>query len=58
MKPHACYRASPLAKRYGWGAHFNAAGKLAIYARESKEYREYAKRNDLTQLVAMRNQRA
>lgn len=34
-KPYACMRASPLTKKYGWGAHYDEQGKIAIYAVES-----------------------
>jgi Family of unknown function (DUF6157) len=36
-KPHACLRASSLPKKYGWGVHFGAEGKIGIYAVECKE---------------------
>lgn len=38
-KPCACMRASPLTKQYGWGAHYNEQGKIAIYPVGSAEYR-------------------
>lgn len=41
-RPQACLRASPLAKQYGWGFHFDAHGKVALYPRESDEYRALA----------------
>ncbi len=59
-KPMACLRASPLPKTYGWGIHFDAQGKAALVARESKEYARLAdaKRSGLKVVAAMRNQRA
>ncbi len=33
-RSHACMRASPLTKSYGWGAHYDEDGRLAIYPRE------------------------
>ena len=30
-KEQACFRASPLAKLYGWGIHYNDEGKMALY---------------------------
>jgi hypothetical protein len=57
-KPHACLRASPLAKTYGWGFHFDEQGRVAIYPVESSEYAELAKRADLAQVFAMRSKRA
>ena len=38
-KGQACLRSSPLAKRYGWGIHYDAAEKVAIYAIESPDYK-------------------
>ncbi|TJY39638.1 hypothetical protein E5161_18880 [Cohnella pontilimi] len=56
-KPMACLRASMLPKKYGWGIHFNEEGKLALYAMESSEYREFADggRKGVKLLAAMRN---
>ena len=34
----ACLRASNLGKKYGWGIHCDAEGKLALYGVESPEY--------------------
>lgn len=42
-KPQACLRASPLAKQFGWGFHFNAEGKVALVACESDRYARLAK---------------
>ena len=41
-KDQACLRASPLGKRYGWGLHADAEGRLALVARDSPEYAEFA----------------
>ena len=59
-KSMACLRASPLPKTYGWGLHFDAEGKGALVARESKEYARLAelKKSGLKVVAAMRNQRA
>jgi hypothetical protein len=57
-KGQACMRASPLTKRYGYGVHANAAGKIAIFARESAEYANFAANSKLTQVKAMRQSRA
>lgn len=35
-KPMACMRASPLPKPFGWGLHFDAAGKVALIAAENR----------------------
>jgi hypothetical protein len=37
-KSHPCMRASPLPKRYGWGVHHNAQGRIALVARGSQQY--------------------
>lgn len=57
-KPHACMRASPLPKRYGWGVHSDDKGKVAIYPIESAEYRTLQKDNAVTHVKAMRSKRA
>ena len=41
-KGQACLRSSDLAKRYGWGFHSDGAGKVALYALESAEYKAFA----------------
>ncbi len=59
-KPQACLRASPLAKQYGWGFHFDADGKVALYPRESDEYRAFADNasGTLKVMKAFRSRRA
>jgi len=54
----ACFRASPLAKRYGWGFVFDDAGKVALVASDSPEYHRYNADDSLEQLKAMRTSRA
>jgi hypothetical protein len=39
-KGHPHLRVSALAKRYGWGIHNNAEGKIALDAVESPEYKQ------------------
>lgn len=56
-KGQACLRASPLTKRYGWGVHHNAEGKVALYAAGSPEYKQFAKNNTLKQLKGMKSKR-
>lgn len=56
-KPRACLRSSALPKRYGWGIHFDAEGKAAIYPVESEEYRRLAQDKRVKQLLAMRSKR-
>lgn len=38
VTPRACLRSSDLGKRYGWGIHADADGRLALYGVESHEY--------------------
>ncbi|HEX2534909.1 MAG TPA: DUF6157 family protein [Chitinophagaceae bacterium] len=54
-KGQACFRASPLPKRYGWGVHYNEEGRMALYAVETPEYRKLAQDPALKQWKAMRN---
>jgi hypothetical protein len=54
----ACMRASPLVKRFGWGVHADAGGRLAICAIDSKRYQALAADTKLTQVRAMRSKRA
>lgn len=56
-KGQACFRSSPLTKRYGWGIHCSKAGKIAMYSVESDDYKAYAKNSSLKQLKAMRSKR-
>jgi hypothetical protein len=57
-KPYACMRASPLTKQYGWGAHYDEKGRIAIYAVESKEYRRFVNDKSIKKYSAMRSKRA
>lgn len=57
-KGQACFRSSPLAKRYGWGVHSNTEGKLAIYGLGSPEYKQLTEDGTIKHLKAMRSKRA
>lgn len=57
-KDQPCFRSSPLTKRYGWGVHSDAEGRIAIFAVESKEYAKLTKDKNLDHLKAMRSRRA
>ena len=57
-KGQACLRASPLGKRYGWGVHHNAEGKVAIYAAGTPEYQAFAQDETLKHVKAMRSKKA
>ncbi|HYO41905.1 MAG TPA: DUF6157 family protein [Candidatus Limnocylindrales bacterium] len=60
FRPHEqpCLRASALGKRYGWGTHHSAAGRVALVPVESERYRVMAADPALTHLRAMRTRRA
>jgi hypothetical protein len=57
-KGQPCMRSSLLTKRYGWGVHNDAEGKVAICAVESSEYKKFAKDKSLQHTKAMRSKRA
>jgi hypothetical protein len=52
-----CLRSSSLGKRYGWGIHSDANGKVALYARESEDYQRLAADPSLKHLKALRSKR-
>ena len=41
-KGQACLRSSDLGKRYGWGIHADADGRVAVYPVDSPEYAAFA----------------
>jgi hypothetical protein len=57
-KGQPCMRSSPLTKRYGWGVHSDAEGKIAIYPAESADYKRLAQDPKLAHTKAMRSRRA
>lgn len=56
-KGKACLRASPLAKRYGWGIHHDADGRVALVPAGSDEYDRLAADPDIAHVKAMRSKR-
>lgn len=56
-KGQACFRASPLTKRYGWGVHFDEAGKMAIYSSNSPEYARFSTEAGIKVFKAMKSNR-
>lgn len=56
-KPHPCLRASMLPKRYGWGAHYDGNGRIALYGVETKDYRRLISQRDIKVIPAMRSRR-
>lgn len=57
-KDQACFRASPLSKRYGWGTHHDEHGRVALYGIGTPEYERLSQQSELTQKSAMRSRRA
>jgi len=57
-KGQPCLRASPLGKRYGWGIHCDAEGKVALYPVESDDYKKLENDPKLVHTRAMRSKRA
>src|SRR5437867_3371638 len=57
-KGHPHLRVSALAKRYGWGIHNNAEGKLALVAVESAEYNRLMNDPRTAKIKAFRSSRA
>jgi hypothetical protein len=57
-KGHPHLRVSGLAKRYGWGIHNNAEGKIALIAVESPEYKRLREDRRITKIKAFRSKRA
>ena len=56
-KGQACLRASPLSKRYAWGTHHDAEGKVALYSSESVEYQRFMSDSALKHTKAMRSKK-
>ncbi|MFC4099366.1 DUF6157 family protein [Paenibacillus xanthanilyticus] len=56
-KGQPCLRASSLGKRYGWGIHHDAEGKMALYAVESPEYQAFLRDETVKKVKAMRSKR-
>ncbi len=56
-KGHPCMRASALVKRYGFGAHYNDEGKIAIYPVESAAYKELLENASVKKLPGMKSKR-
>lgn len=56
-KGHPCLRASALIKRYGFGAHYNDKGKIAIYPMESAAYSMFLHDKSVISLPGMKTKR-
>lgn len=57
-KGQPCLRSSPLAKRYGWGVHSDAEGRVALVPVGSNEYQRLATDSEIRHLKTMRSKRA
>ncbi|MGD2197472.1 DUF6157 family protein [Lysinibacillus fusiformis] len=57
QKSKACFRASPLVKKYGWGIHYDNEGKLALYDVNSEGYEQFLHSDQITLLTGMRSKR-
>ncbi len=56
-KGQPCFRASPLTKRYGWGVHSDADGKVALYGCETEEYKKLSNDPAVKVVKAMKSKR-
>lgn len=56
-KDRACLRASPLSKRYGWGTHHDAEGRVALVGLGTDRYDELRVDPTVRHLRAMRSAR-
>ncbi|CAH0996300.1 hypothetical protein EMA8858_02431 [Emticicia aquatica] len=56
-KGQACFRASPLTKRYGWGVHHDKNGKIAIFGCETEEYEKRLHDKNTKIVKAMKSSR-
>ncbi len=54
-KGQACFRASPLTKKYGWGMHNNEEGKIALYGAETPMYEKLVNDKEVKKVKAMRS---
>lgn len=57
-KGQPCMRASPLTKRYGWAAHYDAAGRLALIDPGSAAFAALSADPAVARSPAMRSRRA
>jgi hypothetical protein len=57
-KGHPHLRVSQLPKRYGWGIHNDAEGKIALIAVESPDYERLLHDPQITKVKAFRSSRA
>jgi hypothetical protein len=56
-KGQPCLRSSPLGKRYGWGIHSDAEGRVALVASGGEDFRRLEADDAVTKVAAMRSRR-
>lgn len=56
-KGQACFRTSPLTKRYGWGVHFNQDGKMALFGSETQEYQTLINDSSIAKVKAIKSKK-
>ncbi len=54
-KGQPCMRTSPLAKKWGWGIHFDGDGKMALLGCETEAYRRLQENGTVVKIKAMRS---
>lgn len=54
-KGQPCLRASPLTKRYGYGVHHDQEGRVAVFGRETEEYKAFENDKNLKVVKAMKS---
>ena len=54
-KGQACFRASPLTKRYGWAVYYDSDGKMKLISTDSEEFEKLKKSDNVAKVKAMRN---
>lgn len=57
-RSHACMRASALTKRFGWGVHYDADGRMALVSVGDARYAQLAGDPALAHTRGMRSKRA
>lgn len=57
-KGQACLRASDLGKKYGWGVHSDAEGRIALYGMETEAYRQLMDNPDVAKTKSMKRSRS
>lgn len=53
--PRACLRTSPLAKKFGWGIHSDAEGRLALVGASTRRYHDFVNDPQVKTVKAMRS---